>query len=148
MSDVAALPSDLAGSPGDLVGDISQLARAVDVQGAQFAWLLGAGASAMSDIPTAGALVLRFKHELFCSAHQFDVQDLDPGDPRTRASIWRVAIYGREARVEHAELDRISRSPPGPHRSPDVQLAITSTPTPTSSAASSSQPFLDCSPGH
>lgn len=87
MSDVAASPSDLAGSPGDFVGDISQLARAVDVQGGQFAWLVGAGASAMSDIPTAGALILRFKHELYCSAHHLDVQDLDPGDPHTRASI-------------------------------------------------------------
>ncbi|MDA8317983.1 MAG: SIR2 family protein [Actinomycetota bacterium] len=43
----------------------------------------------MSDIPTAGALILRFKHELYCSAHQLDVQDIDPGDPRTRASIER-----------------------------------------------------------
>jgi hypothetical protein len=87
MSDVSVSPSDLAGSSGDFVGDVPQLARAVDVQGAQFAWLLGAGASAMSDIPTAGALILRFKHELYCSAHQLDVQDIDPGDPRTRASI-------------------------------------------------------------
>lgn len=87
MSDVSASPSDLAGSPGELSGDASQLARAVDIQGAQFAWLLGAGASAMSDIPTAGALILRFKHELYCSAHQLDVQDIDPADSRTRASI-------------------------------------------------------------
>ncbi len=87
MSNVSASPSDLAGSLGAIVGDISQLARAVDVQGAQFAWLLGAGASAMSDIPTAGALILRFKHELYCSAHQLDVQDIDLCDPRTRKSI-------------------------------------------------------------
>lgn len=87
MSDVSASPSDLGGSSVEFVGDISQLARAIDVQGAQFAWLLGAGASAMSDIPTAGALILRFKHELYCSAHQLDVQDIDPGDSRTRRSI-------------------------------------------------------------
>jgi hypothetical protein len=87
MNDVSASPSDLAGSSGEIRGDTSRLARAVDVQGAQLAWLLGAGASAMSDIPTAGALILRFKHELYCSAHRLDVQDIDPGDPRTRASI-------------------------------------------------------------
>lgn len=67
MRDVSASPSGLAGSPSEFSGDASQLARAVDIQGAQFAWLLGAGASAMSDIPTAGALILRFKHELYCS---------------------------------------------------------------------------------
>ena len=87
MSDVSASPIDLAVLSGEFVGDASQLARAVDVQGAQFAWLLGAGASAMSDIPTAGALILRFKHELYCAAHQLDVQDINPADPRARASI-------------------------------------------------------------
>jgi hypothetical protein len=87
MSDAFASPLDLTGIPGELVGDISQLARAVDVQGAQLAWFLGAGASAMSDIPTAGALILRFKHELYCAAHHLDVQDINPGYPHTRAII-------------------------------------------------------------
>lgn len=89
MCDVFAPSSDSAGLTGELAGDVSQLARAVDVQGSQLAWLLGAGTSAMSNIPTAGALTLRFKHELYCSAHQIDVQDIDPADPRTRASIER-----------------------------------------------------------
>ncbi|MDA8385159.1 MAG: SIR2 family protein [Actinomycetota bacterium] len=87
MSDASASPSDLAGTPGEFLGDVNQLARVVDVQGAQLAWFLGAGASAMSDIPTAGALILRFKQELYCAAHQLDVQDINPGDPRTRALI-------------------------------------------------------------
>lgn len=89
MSDASASPTILADTSGELVGDVSQLARALDIQGAQLAWLLGAGASAMSDIPTAGALILRFKHELYCAAHQLDVQDVDVGDARTRASIER-----------------------------------------------------------
>ena len=87
MKEVLPLATGLASLSGEFIGDISNLARAIDVQGSQFAWLLGAGASAMSDIPTAGALVLRFKHELYCSAHQLDMQDIDPADPNTRASI-------------------------------------------------------------
>lgn len=67
--------------------DVGRLARAVDIGGGQFAWLLGAGASAMSGIPTAGALIARFKHELYCGAHHLDVQELDPAERHVRVRI-------------------------------------------------------------
>jgi hypothetical protein len=41
----------------------------------------------MSNIPTAGALIGRFKHALYCSAHNLDVQDIDPRDSHVRARI-------------------------------------------------------------
>lgn len=80
-------PSQPATTVAGLDGDLSEFARALDVQGAQFAWLLGAGTSAMSDIPTATALILRFKHELYCAANNLDVQEVDPADYRVRARI-------------------------------------------------------------
>src|SRR5579863_9559941 len=107
MSDASASPTALAGASDEFVGDVSQLARALDVQGAQFAWLLGAGASAMSDIPTGGALILRFKQELYCAAHQLDVQDVDPGDARTRASIERY-FDGRNGLPPLGDADEYS----------------------------------------
>ncbi len=68
-------------------GDLGVLVRAIAVQGAQLAWLVGAGASVMSGIPTAGQLTLRFKHALYCDANGLDVQDIDPADARTRRLI-------------------------------------------------------------
>lgn len=68
-------------------GDFGVLARAVAVQGAQLAWLVGAGASVMSGIPTAGQLTLRFKHALYCDENGLDVQDVDPADSHTRRLI-------------------------------------------------------------
>ena len=41
----------------------------------------------MSGIPTAGQLIVRFKHQLYCDAHGLDVQDVDPTDRRTRGLI-------------------------------------------------------------
>jgi hypothetical protein len=69
------------------VGEVGELVRALNIQGAQLAWLVGAGASAMSDIPTARALILRFKHELYCSANNLYIQEVDPADGRTRRLI-------------------------------------------------------------
>jgi hypothetical protein len=41
----------------------------------------------MSDIPTAGALISRFKHRLYCSANNLDVQEVDESDRHVRALI-------------------------------------------------------------
>ncbi len=79
-------PSDAASTAG-IEGDLGTLARAIGVQGGHLAWLIGAGASAMSGIPTAGQLSVRFKHQLYCDAHGLDVQDIDPTDRRTRGLI-------------------------------------------------------------
>jgi len=76
-----------AASIADFEGELGVLARAIDVQGAQLAWLIGAGGSAMSGIPTAGQLIVRFKHQLYCDANGLDVQDVDPADARTRRLI-------------------------------------------------------------
>ena len=79
-------PLDTASTVG-IEGDLGTLARAIGVQGGRLAWLIGAGASAMSGIPTAGQLTVRFKHQLYCDAHGLDVQDIDPTDRRTRGLI-------------------------------------------------------------
>jgi hypothetical protein len=76
-----------AASIADFEGELGVLARAIDVQGAQLAWLIGAGGSAMSGIPTAGQLIVRFKHQLYCDGNALDVQDVDPADARTRRLI-------------------------------------------------------------
>ncbi|MGO9963159.1 MAG: hypothetical protein ACLPUG_06995 [Acidimicrobiales bacterium] len=61
MGDTADLsPLDVVSTVG-IEGDLGTLARAIGVQGAHLAWLIGAGASAMSGIPTAGQLIVRFK---------------------------------------------------------------------------------------
>lgn len=41
----------------------------------------------MSGIPTAGALTLRFKCDLYCAAHNLDVQEADPADRRSRRRV-------------------------------------------------------------
>src|SRR5664280_1616857 len=87
MSDTMDSSPSGAASIADFEGDLGVLARAIDVQGSQLAWLIGAGGSAMSGIPTAGQLIVRFKHQLYCDANGLDVQDVDPGDARTRRLI-------------------------------------------------------------
>lgn len=67
--------------------DLSTFARSFGIRGPRLAWFLGAGASAMSDIPTARALIDRFKHALYCSANNLDVQDIDQNDRHIQARI-------------------------------------------------------------
>lgn len=74
-------------SVSGIEGDLGVLARAVAVQGAQLVWLIGAGSSVMSGIPTAGQLTLRFKHALYCSENGLDEQEVDPADAHTRRLI-------------------------------------------------------------
>ncbi len=82
-----ASASDTAADLAAVRGDLSTFARSFSIRGPRLAWLIGAGASAMSNIPTAGALISRFKHALYCSAHSLDVQDLDPNDRHIQARI-------------------------------------------------------------
>jgi len=68
-------------------GDLATFARSYAIRRNRAAWLLGAGASAMSGIPTAAVLSFRFKVELYCSAHGIAVQELDSSDPGVRARV-------------------------------------------------------------
>src|SRR5688572_339651 len=82
-----ASASDTAADLAAVRADLSTFARSFSIRGPRMAWLIGAGASAMSNIPTAGALIARFKHALYCSAHSLDVQDVDPNDRHIQARI-------------------------------------------------------------
>src|SRR6266545_264501 len=68
-------------------GDLATFARSYAIRRNRAAWLLGAGASAMSGIPTAAVLTFQFKVELYCSAHGIAVQELDSSDPGVRARV-------------------------------------------------------------
>ena len=57
------------------------------VSAGQFAWLLGAGASAASNIPTGYDMILDFKARLYCSATNIARREIDAGDPLWRARI-------------------------------------------------------------
>lgn len=87
MGDAIDLPLPGATSVANSEGHLGVLARAIEVQGSHLAWLIGAGGSAMSGIPTAGQLIVCFKHQLYCDANGLDVQDVDSADPRTRRLI-------------------------------------------------------------
>jgi len=68
-------------------GDLATFARSYAIRRNRAAWLLGAGASAMSGIETAAGLTFQFKVELYCSAHGIAVQDFDASDPGVRARV-------------------------------------------------------------
>lgn len=53
----------------------------------QFAWFLGAGASAGAGIPTGFAMIAEFKTELFCRANGLPRREVDSADP-----IWVARI--------------------------------------------------------
>lgn len=53
----------------------------------QFAWFLGAGASASAGIPTAFDMILDFKARLFCDAIGVPRREIDPSDP-----VWQERI--------------------------------------------------------
>jgi len=84
-------------------GDLAVFARSYAIRRNRAAWLLGAGASAMSGIQTAAALTFQFKVELYCSAHGLAVQEFDSSDPAVRA---RVEAYfdGRNGMPPRATL--------------------------------------------
>lgn len=68
-------------------GDLDTLARSYAIRRTRAAWLLGAGASAMSKVRTAAALIFQFKVELYCSEHGIAVQEFDSSDPAIRALV-------------------------------------------------------------
>jgi len=56
-------------------------ASAFALRPAQFAWFLGAGASAASGIPTAYAMVRDFKTRIFCRETGYSIREVDATDP-------------------------------------------------------------------
>lgn len=65
----------------------AEFARSMAVSAAQFAWLLGAGASAASNIPTGYDMILDFKTRLYCSETNTARREIDPSDPLWSARI-------------------------------------------------------------
>ena len=53
----------------------------------QFAWLLGAGASAAAGIPTGYSMILDFKKRLFCQLSKISLREVDANDP-----LWQQRI--------------------------------------------------------
>lgn len=88
---MAGLGSGPDGAVGDrlaaLRGDLPTFARSFAMRGQRIAWFLGAGASAMSGIPTAGSLIYAFKHALYCSASGLGIQEVDISDRHVRDRV-------------------------------------------------------------
>ena len=61
-------------------GTLPDLALAFSRRAPRMSWLLGAGASAMSGIPTAGALITRFIRDLYAAEQGCNIEELDLGD--------------------------------------------------------------------
>lgn len=53
----------------------------------QFAWFLGAGASAAAGIPTGYSMILDFKKRLFCQLSKVSLREVDANDP-----LWQQRI--------------------------------------------------------
>lgn len=64
-----------------------ELGRSLAMTSGQFAWFLGAGASASAGIPTAFDMILDFKARLFCDAIGVPRREIDPSDP-----VWQERI--------------------------------------------------------
>ena len=64
-----------------------EFSRSMAVSARNFAWLLGAGASAAAGIPTGYDMILDFKSRLFCSATGTLRREIDPEDP-----LWKQRI--------------------------------------------------------
>jgi SIR2-like domain len=58
-----------------------ELGRSFAVRGKQYAWLLGAGASASANIPTGYDMIMDFKARLFCEAMKVPRREIDTSDP-------------------------------------------------------------------
>lgn len=65
--------------------EVAELVRMHALRSPRLMWLLGAGASAASGIPTASQMVEEFKIQLFCSESGTPRQTLELGEP----AIWR-----------------------------------------------------------
>lgn len=75
--------------PGQAMSDpqleVAELVRIHALRSPRLMWLLGAGASAASGIPTASQMVEEFKIQLFCSESGTPRQSLELGEP----AVWR-----------------------------------------------------------
>ena len=78
-------------APTVFVGTLPDLALAFSRRAPRMAWLLGAGASAMSGIPTAGALITRFTRDLYAAEQGCNIEELDLGDIRLRKQLDRYS---------------------------------------------------------
>lgn len=65
----------------------SQFANTFCLKPEQFAWLLGAGASASAGIPTGYSMILDFKKRLFCQLSNINPREVDANDP-----LWQQRI--------------------------------------------------------
>lgn len=59
----------------------ADFASAFTLRPHQFAWFLGAGASAASGIPTGYAMIRDFKTRIFCRETGYSLREIDSGDP-------------------------------------------------------------------
>lgn len=64
-----------------------QFATKFALRPSQFAWFLGAGASASAGIPTGYAMIRHFKAELFCQQTKLPRKEVDATDPLWEARI-------------------------------------------------------------
>jgi len=75
---------------GNIV-DLGTFTRLWAVESRRIAWLLGAGASASANVPTAGQITLDLLARLYADAHGVVLQNLNLSDHATRQAI--VAYY-------------------------------------------------------
>lgn len=122
MADDPAVASPSASDArlAEVRGELSTFARSFGVRGARLPWLLGAGASAMSDIPTAGALTYRFKHALYCSTNNLGIQEVDATDKHVRARIERY-FDGQHGLPPVGDPDEYAVAFEAMYPSPDVR---------------------------
>lgn len=127
MTGAPAIPAP-AGESGvaRFHADPGQFARAVGVQGAQLMWLVGAGASQASGIPTAAGLIIQFKHQLYCDANELGIQDVSYEDPRTRSRI-EAFFDGQNGFPPHGDPSEYSLAFERVYESPDVRAAFIAT---------------------
>ncbi len=87
MSQPPAPDGSAASGPDQFTGTLADFALVFSRRAPRLAWLLGAGASAMSGIPTAGALITRFIRDLYAAEQGCNIEELDLGDARLRDQL-------------------------------------------------------------
>jgi hypothetical protein len=67
--------------------DLPSFVRSFTQRGPRMAWLLGAGASVMSRLPSAGDLIRQFRHSVYCTENGLAVEQVDELDERVQQRI-------------------------------------------------------------
>jgi hypothetical protein len=80
-------------SADQFVLPLPQFARSFGQRVWRLGWLLGAGASVMSNVPSAGDLIRQFRHLIYCTETNQATQDVDERDPHVQE---RIAGWFRE----------------------------------------------------